>query len=350
MSAAPAGPRPRVLLACLLAVGLLAAGCGGSDDDPGAAPAPTSGASSPDAPPPPPPPPAVSPLTGVAPAPVGPLLAVKIDNGVLARPFHKGLEKAPVMYQELAEGGATRFLAIYDRSTDTEIGPIRSVRESDVELIAQYGKVAFAFSGGQGGVLAIVAKARDAGAVLDVSYDVRPELYRLAERRRDARNFYGVPARLATVIPGDVPVKDIGWKFGPLPPEVGAPVPGGRLPFSDKSTVGIRWNAPAARWAIAQDGKEMSAVAPVNVIIQQVPVRPSSFKDVKGLASPFTPSTGQGPVTVLRDGKKIDGTWMRPDAASGTRFVDAAGADIPLTPGGATWVMLVPTGMVLKVG
>ena len=344
-------PSARLLLvravAVLTVAGLLAA-CGGSDE-PEAAPASPVASASPDAPPPPPPPPPVSPLTGVAPAPVGPLLAVKIDNGVLARPFHRGLEKATVMYQELAEGGSTRFLGIYDRSIDTEIGPIRSVRESDVELIAQYGKVAFAFSGGQGGVLAVVAKARDAGAVLDVSYDVRPELYRLAERRRDARNFYAVPAKLATANPGDVPVKDIGWTFGP-PPAAGAPVAGGRLVFSEISTVGVRWNAPTARWAISQDGKEMPAVAPVNVILQQVPVRGSSFRDVKGLVSPFTPSVGQGPVSVLRDGKRIDGTWMRPNAASGTRFLDAAGADIPLTPGGATWVMLVPTGVTLNAG
>ncbi len=335
-------------VAVLTLAGLLAA-CGGSDE-PAAAPSSPSGASPAAPPPPPPPPPPASPLTGLVPAPVGPLLAVKIDNGVLARPFHKGLEKATVMYQELAEGGSTRFLAIYDRTTDTEIGPIRSVRESDVELIAQYGKVAFAFSGGQGGVLAIVARARDAGAVLDVSYDSRPQLYRLAEKRRDAQNFYAIPAKLATVNPGDVPLKDVGWKFGPVPPEVGAPVPAGRLVFSEISTVGLRWNAPAARWVISQDGREMPAVAPVNVILQQVAVRPSSFKDVKGLASPFTPTVGQGPVSVLRDGKRIDGTWTRPDAASGTRFVDAAGADIPLTPGGATWVMLVPTGVTLNAG
>lgn len=333
----------------MLTVGLVLVACGGGEEPQSAAPG-SPDASSAAPPPAPPPPPPVSPLTGVAPPPVGPLVAVKIDNGALARPFHRGLEKATVMYQELAEGGATRFLAVYDRSVDTEIGPIRSVRESDTELIAQYGKISFAFSGGQSGVLAVVAKARDAGLVQDVSFDVRPELYRRAEKRRDAQNFFAVPAKLAAANPGEAPVKDIGLTFGPLPAEVGAPVPVGQVPFSQMSRVGVRWDAPAARWKISQDGKEMPAVAPVNVIVQQVAVRSSGFKDVRGLASPYTPSVGQGPVTVLRDGKRVDGTWMRPDVAGGTRFVDAAGADIPLTPDGATWVLLVPTGMGLRVG
>jgi hypothetical protein len=335
----------------VLALGLLLAGCGGSEPEPEAVPSssPSPAASAP-APPPPPPPAPVSPLTGVAPVPVGPLLAVKIDNGVLARPFHRALERASVMYQELAEGGATRFLGIYDRSVDTEIGPIRSVRDSDMELLAQYGTVAFAFSGGNSGVLAAVAKARDAGAIVDVSFDVKPGLYRRAEKRRDAQNFYAVPARLVEAAGAQTPVKDIGWTFGQLAPAVGVPVPSGSVVFSDMSTVGVRWNAPAGRWVISQDGREMPAVAPANVVIQQVPVRSSQFTDVTGNRTPYTVTVGTGPVTVLRDGKRLDGTWMRPDAASGTRFVDPAGADIPLTPGAPTWVLLVPTGAALRVG
>ena len=53
---------------------------------------------------------------------------------------------------------------------------------------------------------------------------------------------------------------------------------------------------------------------------------------------------------MLRDGKSIYGTWTRPDPGAGTRWVDAAGADIPLSPGGATWVLLAPMGEGLRVG
>lgn len=330
-----------VLFAALLA------GCGGAEQAPQAAPSESASPAEPPPPPPPPVPPPVNPLTGVEPLPIGPLVAVKIDNGVLARPFHKGLERVTVMYQELAEGGATRFLAMYDRGVDVEIGPIRSVRENDLELLAQYGKVTFAFSGGNAGVLAQVAKARDAGAVVDVSYDVKPDLYRLAERRKDARNFYAVPSRLGAAAGGDLPLKDVGFTFGALPAG-GTPTPGGQVSFSDMSSVGIRWDVAASRWTISQDGKPMPAVAPVNVVIQQVPIRPGGFTDSVGNRSPFTVTVGQGPVTVLRDGQRIEGTWSRPGPADGTRFLDPAGAPIPLTAGGATWVMLVPGGSAFR--
>jgi hypothetical protein len=52
-----------------------------------------------------------------------PVVVVKIDNGVLARRYHRGLEDAAVVYQELVEGGATRFAAVYDRRSADEVGP-----------------------------------------------------------------------------------------------------------------------------------------------------------------------------------------------------------------------------------
>lgn len=334
----------RPLIVLVLFAALLAA-CGGSDAAPQAAPSESASPAEPPAPPPPPPPPPpVNPLTGVEPQPTSPVITLKIDNGVLARPFHRGLERATVMYQELAEGGATRFLAVYADPVDTEVGPIRSARESDLELIGQYGKVVFGFSGANGGVLEAVAEARNVGAVLDVSQERSPELFRRAEKRRDAFNFYTVPARLGVAIAGGVPARDIGMRFGPLPETVGAPAPAGRVVFSKLSTVGVRWDPAVSRWKIAQDGTEMPAVAPATVIVQQVQVPLTGFTDSVGNRTPYSVTVGQGPVTVLRDGKRIDGTWMRADRAGGTRFVDAAGADIPLALGGPTWVLLAPAG------
>lgn len=334
-------------LASLLLFAVVLAGCGGADEAPQAAPSESASPVAP--PPPPPPPPPVNPLTGLEPAPTNPVVTLKIDNGVLARPFQRGLERASVMYQELAEGGATRFLAVYSEPVDTEVGPIRSARESDLELIAQYGKVVFGFSGANQGVLRSVNEARNAGAVLDVSQERSPELFRRAEKRRDAFNFYAVPARLGVAIAGGVPAQDIGLTFGPLPDTVGVPAPAGQVVFSKLSTVGVRWDPAVSRWRIAQDGKEMPAVAPATVIVQQVQVPLSGFSDSAGNRTPYSVTVGQGPVTVLRDGKRIDGTWTRADRASGTRFVDAAGADIPLSPGGATWVLLAPAGQGFSV-
>src|SRR5437879_2203089 len=51
--------------------------------------------------------PVFDPLTGLAPRSTAPLVAVKVDNAVLARPFQAGLGRAALVYEELVEGGST---------------------------------------------------------------------------------------------------------------------------------------------------------------------------------------------------------------------------------------------------
>lgn len=346
----------RVRLASGLALAALLAACGSEDvaprPEPVAAAASESPSPSPAAPAPPPPPPApepVSPFTGVAPRPTSPVVAVKIDNGVLARPFHRGLEIAPLVYEELVEGGATRFLAVYDGAPDVEVGPIRSVRESDLELLQQFGTVALGYSGGNGGTLQTVDRYASAGQVINASFDVMPELYRRAERRVDAYNFYASPGQLAARSASASVAKDVGLTFGPIPPTAGLPVSSATVAFSKLSSVGVRWQPETGRWTVLQDGTPMPAVAPANVIVQQVGIRGTAYKDVVGNPTPYTETVGTGRMTMLRDGKRIDGQWTRPDPAAGTRFVDDAGVDLPLAPG-PTWILLVPAGAQLRVG
>lgn len=283
------------------------------------------------------------------PQPAAPVVAVKIDNSPLARPFHRGLDRASIVYQELAEGGSTRFLAVYDDAADIEIGPIRSVRESDLELLEQYGPVAFGFSGGNPGVLRTVGRYRAEGKVQDVSYDVAKDLYRRAEKRKDAQNFFSSPAKLAARAPSATRTRDIGLRFGPLAPDAGVPAAAASVAFSKLSSVGLRWEPGAGRWTVLQDGRPMPAVAPANVVVQQVDVRSTGYKDVLGFPSPYSVTVGSGPVTVLRDGKRIDGEWRRGSPALGTALFDSAGASLPLAPG-PTWVLLVPRGAQVRVG
>ena len=59
-------------------------------------------------------------------------------------------------------------------------------------------------------------------------------------------------------------------------------------------------------------------------------------------------TVGTGPVTVLRNGVAVKGTWRRPSVTAGTTYVDATGKDIPLKPG-PTWVLLLPKGRPLTL-
>jgi len=291
----------------------------------------------------------VSPLTGTAPLPPGNVVAMKIDNSPLARPFFRGLGEAALVYQELMEGGATRFLAVYAPATGNEVGPIRSVREGDIELLQQFGKVALGASGGNTGVLATVAQAEKNGIVLDVSFDTVPGPYRRAEKRRDAFNFFSSPEKIDKTKPSGTKAKDIGLRFAPLPAGAGFPAATASVRFSDISKVTVTYDAASGRYAVLQDGDRMPGYAPTNVVVQHVQIRNSSYVDVVGNPTPYTSTVGKGAVAVLRDGRRLSGTWRRIAPHTGTRFLDDKGRDLPLKPG-PTLLLLVPAGQKLTVG
>ena len=339
-------PRTRAAAALVCAVALLAA-CGGASAEPVAQPS-----ASPSTSPSPtqaPKPPAVSPFTGTAPLPVSNVVALKIDNSPLARPYFRGLDKAALMYQELMEGGSTRFLAIYGAANGAEVGPIRSVREGDLELLRQFGKVALGSSGGNTGVLRTVAEAERKGLMLDVSFDTVPGPYRKAERRKDAINFYTTPAKIDAAKPSGTKPKDIGLHFAPLPPGAGQPAGKASVRFSDIAKVTVQFDPNTGAYAVFQDGMRMPGYAPTNVIVQHVKIRNTRYVDVVGNPTPFTATVGDGPAVVLRDGRRLSGTWRRQTVEFGTRFLDDKGRDLPLKPG-PSLVLLVPSGQPLQVG
>lgn len=338
---------PPALAAALVAAALLV-GCSASAE-PAAAPTTPAAAESAPAPTAPAPQPVTDPLTGTMPAPVSPLVAVKIDNGPLARPFHRGLEGAAVVYQELVEGGTTRLLALYSQPFDQEIGPIRSFRDSDIELLVQYGRPAVGFSGAHDILLGAFRDAVRVGQLADASYDTHPGLYRLAEKRRDAQNFFAVPTQLGQTAEGATPARDTGLTFDPATRPDAVPATSARVAFSDRESVELRYDPATTRYTVVQAGVPVGGAAPANVVVQQVSVADTGIVDATGAVTPYSSTVGGGTVDVLRNGGRVTGRWERPTLESGTRLVDAAGADIPLAPG-PTWVMLQPAGQPFSAG
>lgn len=289
------------------------------------------------------------PLTGRRPAPGAAVVAVKIDNSPLARRFHRGFDSASLVYQELVEGGASRFLVVFAPAPASEVGPVRSVRESDVELVRQFGKIPLASSGGNPGTLATVAKAARAGSLVDAGYDIVPGVYRRGERRKDAFNFFVVPQAVERARPGGTQVKDVGLRFGVLPRGAGTSAPRASVRFSPIARVTVQYEPARGSYAVFQDGYRMRDFAPTNVVVQRVPLRGTPYRDTLGHPTPYTVTVGSGAVDLLRDGRRLPGTWRRPAPQAGTRFVDAGGRDLPLKPG-ASLVLLVPSGRALHVG
>ena len=290
----------------------------------------------------------VSPFTGLPVDKLRPVVAVKVDNAPLARP-QRGLDEADIVYEEVVEGRMTRFVAIYSSRQAKDIGPVRSARESDIPLLAQFGKVALGFSGANGGVL---AQIRRSPSLFDVSYDSRPGAYTKAGRRRDAINFVTSYDRLLAQAPGSAVAKDVGLRFGALPP---SGTTSGRtisVVWSRYAHTQWRWDAKRKTYlrimdgspAMLANGRQQSAP---NVIVQYVKVHASGYVDVSGAHSPYTTTTGKGKAVLFRDGKAVSGTWSRKGLGA-TRFLDKSGKDMLLHTG-PVWVMLVPNDTTARI-
>src|SRR5580658_7414744 len=102
--------------------------------------------------------PLLDPFTGEPVKTLGPVLAVKIDNIVYARP-QTGLQSADIVYVIPVEGGLTRFMAVYSSHIPPVVGPVRSARQSDLDILRQFGRPAFAWSGATPHLVPFVERA-----------------------------------------------------------------------------------------------------------------------------------------------------------------------------------------------
>src|SRR5215510_12180944 len=103
--------------------------------------------------------PLLSPFTGEPVKSLRRVLAVKIGNTLPERPA-TGLSKADIVYLIPVEGGLSRIMAIFSSHYPRAIGPVRSAREDDLELLRQFGRPAFAWSGAQPRLVPVVQHAR----------------------------------------------------------------------------------------------------------------------------------------------------------------------------------------------
>lgn len=268
---------------------------------------------------------AASYLTGEA-GGAGRVLAVKIDNVPAARP-QTGLDDAAIVYAIEVEGGLSRLMAVYDGGhLPPVVGPVRSARETDLQLLAAYDRPALAFSGAQSELLPVLKKSTDLTAVTGTK-----DFYRSHDRPAP-HNEYLRPAGAAAE--GGT-AKDIGLRFAAAVPPGGtaAASASARMPSARFS---FTWNG--SRYRVAMDGKQSPWTAD-NVIVQHVQVKESDYHSRTGFV-PFSQTVGHGSALVLRNGRSYAATWDRPAASDGTAY-SFDGRTLPLHPG-RTWIVLEP--------
>lgn len=261
----------------------------------------------------------------------GQVVVVKLDDTTFAHP-QVGLRSADVVYIEQVEGGLTRLAAVFSSKIPAVVGPVRSARISDIELLSQYGRVGFSYSGAQKLMRPVIAAANlaDIGAT-----HYGPNFYANDPNRIAP---YAMMVQLSSLVTeantsGDnfVQSTSMGWKFGEKP-DSQIKIEKVHIPWP-ASSYDATWSEGEGRWLLIHNGAPDTddtgyQLGPKTIVIQQVSISNSIYYDKVGGITPFSATVGSGKCFLLRDGGYIPCLWKREAPESGTSFTDLSGKEI----------------------
>jgi hypothetical protein len=281
-------------------------------------------------------------------------ILVKLGNSSPERP-QSGLDAADVVIEHLTEGGITRFAAVYYCRDSGEIGPIRSARLIDLELVPMFDAI-FAHVGGSAPVRELIAASPVAASDLD-DYGREP-IFREVETRKRPFNRYSTTRELYDL------ARDNGWLPGRTPaglaftssvPAGGRPAMSVEIPYSRLAAVSYAYEPAAGVYRRAMGGSphvEATSNQPLTaanvVIIHAIHETTNIEEDSLGSKSIRIKLDTSGKALALRDGQTFDLTWSRPGATSVLEFRTAGGEIFAMKPG-TVWMQVVPPDMQVKL-
>ncbi|WP_299052106.1 DUF3048 domain-containing protein [uncultured Nocardioides sp.] len=260
-----------------------------------------------------------------------PVLVTKIDNSSSSSP-QEGLGEAELVVEQLVEGGTTRLAAFFYRDLPTEVGPVRSMRASDVGIVEPAGGSMVT----SGGAAPTVARIRGAG--IPILTEGSKGFYRASDRSAP----YNLMANL----------KEVGGSGEPTrPPDY--------LPFGDASdnpqgkparTIAATFSgARTSTWQLTDGAYDLTngyaaegdRFRADTVLVLKAEVGDAGYLDPAGNPVPETIFQGSGDATLFHDGRGVSGTWSKDGFGGALRL--RTGDDEPLVvPPGKTWIELIP--------
>lgn len=268
-----------------------------------------------------------------------PIVAVKIDNYRAARP-HWGIERADAVI-ELNVEGVSRFVALFHTRLPSEVGPVRSARTADLDLLSAMNRPVFAYSGANPGVTDWIRSAALSGVTVDFSGLHRPCYQRTAERPGPHNLLFDATCAVAEVTNAG-PARPLWSVDGGWTPPAGATVADStfRVPM-DGVVVDWKWDTSDGRYLRYQDeaphvtdsGAQIAAHTVVELFTSYIP------SPVDG-RSPHAVTIGTGDAVIHREGRAIEATWARPTAHDPFTFTTHDGDEVPLDRG-VTWLELI---------
>jgi hypothetical protein len=318
-------------VAALAAAALLLAGCGGGDDDAGAPsdaapsePTPSETSEAPE--------PTYWPLTGLertGDAPKHPVIVTKVDNTSSSAP-QVGLGSADLVVEELVEGGYTRLAAFYYSKVPADIGPIRSMRASDIGIVPTGATVVTS-----GAAQVTINRIKGAGIpwVTEGAAGVYRETSRLAP--------YNLFARLASISKRlkaeEEPPAYLPWgSESDLPKGAKA-----RTLTADFGAHSTTWQFRGGRYVNTDSYAAQDDQFPAeSVLVLRVKVGDAGYRDPAGYPVPETKFEGTGAALLFHGGRVVRGTWSK-DGLTGAIELATKGGELTV-PAGRVWVELVP--------
>ena len=284
----------------------------------------------------------------VAPRP----LIVQIDNDPRARPS-SNLGAAKYVYEYTAEGGVTRFSAIFVAQDDVgAIGNVRSGRLATIEIAQQFDGI-LAYHGGATGI-----QQRIWDSWIDfISFELEenyPYFTRVPWRPRPYNSYTDLPRLRQAADAHNILLMGPARAYFPVstldeydPAEDAGQINRIFLPYQNGFQASYEYDPSTStywRWMGGRphvDDGLKAQITTQNVIVQFVPSFLTDIvEDIFGSRSLDYQLQGTGPAWVFRDGLMIEATWHRPEAWSFTAYYDSLGRNVPLAAGTA-WISLV---------
>lgn len=296
-------------------------------------------------------------------------LGVAIENHSESHP-QSGLSSADVVYEAVAEGGITRFLAIFYCKDASRIGPVRSARIYFIELLQGFGTYPlYAHVGGANtpGPADALGKIRDLGwdgyndmNQFAVPFPVYYRDYELLPNRATEHTMYSSTQKLWEYADAKRNLSNVDksgtsweqgykqWKFKNDAPGTAA-APTISFDFWDPGTYSVKWEYDAKSNSYKRfnggkahvDNNTGKQLTTKNVVV--VLMKESSAKDGYEGGHLLYKSTGSGKAFVFQDGKVVEGQWERAKPAETIRFFDVSGHEISFNRG-QIFVEVVPQG------
>jgi hypothetical protein len=273
-------------------------------------------------------------------------LAVMVENAPDARP-QSGLGSADIVFEAMAEGGISRFMAVYVDGDAAVVGPVRSARHYFVNLAAELGASVVHVGASPLGYVSLTWYGLPS---LDETFG-QPGFWRSRTRFAPHNAYTSVQgARAALDSRGPVPDGSwAGFSFkDPAQAYQGPPAAAISLDYQPWGyRVDYRYDDTGKRYARFMEGApHLDAESHDQLRAANVAVLSVNAWVIDAAGRLDMAQVGNGPAVYFEDGVAIDGSWSKPATGAATQFLDAAGNPVHFNPG-PIWVQLIaPEGRV----